>query len=370
MGLADGISIQPVIEVQSSVVKVVGVGGCGGNVAQHVYDTGLRDVSFAICNTDRKALRDLTIPDKLQLGDGLGAGGDPETGLKIAESQLDAIRELFDDNPQMAFITAGLGKGTGTGAGPFVAHVAKSMDILSVGFVCLPPEIEGEHKMELALKGLEEMRRNTDAVVVVDTQRIFDLYSELSIEDAFDKADDLMADAAKAMVDIVVKSGRMTIDLADVRTALRNGGDVVMAYGRASGENRIEEALSKALNSPLLLQPKLSGAKDMLLNVMTSRKKSLYANELNVIRDYLRKKEGVDSKTNLILGVMVDDSLGDDLSITIVATGLRPVIRTHVKTSWEDDEEFVPAHASVGSFSDFGDMTEEDMLTPAYGRMN
>ncbi|MBR5694714.1 MAG: cell division FtsZ family protein [Paludibacteraceae bacterium] len=374
MDLSDDIVIQPVIEVQfPPVVKIVGVGGCGGNVAQHVYDLGLKEVSFAVCNTDRKALRDSTVPVKVQLGDGLGAGGDPEIGLLVAERSAEDIRHLFDDDPQMAFITAGLGKGTGTGAGPYVAQVAKSCEILSVGFVCLPPDIEGERKMKLAMRGLEQMRKSADVVIVVDTQRIFDLYTELTIEEAFKKADDIMADAAKAMVDIVTKSGRMTIDMADVRTALRNGGDVVMAYGRASGENRVQEALSNALNSPLLLQPKLSGAKDMLLNVMTSAEGSLYAKELKSIENYLREKQGVDRSTNLILGYMLDETLGDDVSVTIVATGLRPVIRDRVTLDMETnsspmDSSSVSSDPHPETFWNLGDMTDEEMRTPAYDR--
>ena len=369
----DDIVICPVIDNQfPPVVKIVGVGGCGGNVVQHVYESGLKEVTFAVCNTDRKALRDSSVPVKVQLGDGLGAGGDPEAGLRIAEKCSEDIYQLFEDAPEMAFITAGLGKGTGTGAGPFVAQTAKSRGILTVGFVCLPPDLEGEQKMKLALEGLEQMRKNTDAVVVVDTQRVFDLYDDLSIENAFDKADDIMADAAKAMVDIVTKSGRMTIDMADVRTALRNGGDVVMAYGKASGEHRIAEAMSNALNSPLLLQPKLSGAKDMLLNVMTSKQNALYTWELNEIKNILRNKQGVDSSTNLILGYMLDEGLGDELSVTIVATGLSPVIREHVSLDWEEKtspKKNLPQHEHV-AFQGLGDMSEEDMMWPAYDRLN
>ncbi len=371
--LHEDIFIRPDLPDSNPIVKIVGVGGCGGNVVQHVYDLQVEDVSFAICNTDRKALRNSTVPVKIQLGDGLGAGGNPEVGLRIAEDSLDELKDLFSDGTEMAFVTAGFGKGTGTGAGPYVAQVSKSRGVLTVGFVCLPPDIEGETKMELAKKGVEQMRKSADAIVLVDTQRIFDLYSDLPINASFDKADDLMADAAKAMADIVTKSGRINIDMADVRTVLQDSGDVVMAYGKASGKDRARLALENALNSPLLLQSQLSGAKDMLLNIITSNSHSLMTKELNEIQDYLRKEKGVDKKTNLVMGLMDDDALGEDLSVTIVATGLRPEIREHVSLDLEKEfpgkkrPSSSPTHVSL---FDLGDMTEEEMNSPAYGRLN
>lgn len=370
---AGDIIIQPDMPDSNPIVKIVGVGGCGGNVVQHVYDLHVEDVSFAVCNTDRKALRNSSVPVKIQLGNGLGAGGNPEVGLRIAEDSLDELRDLFSDGTEMAFVTAGFGKGTGTGAGPYVAQVSKSRGVLTVGFVCLPPDIEGETKMELAKKGVEQMRKSADAIVLVDTQRIFDLYSDLPINASFDKADDLMADAAKAMADIVTKSGRINIDMADVRTVLQDSGDVVMAYGKASGKDRARTALQSALNSPLLLQSQLSGAKDMLLNIITSPSHSLMTKELNEIQDYLRKEKGVDKKTNLVMGLMDDDSLGEDLSVTIVATGLRPEIREHVSLEQENaTSKTRPDSSSIayGSLFDLGDMTEEEMSIPAYGRLN
>lgn len=373
INVCEDIIIQPDLPDSNPIVKIVGVGGCGGNVVQHVYDLHVEDVSFAVCNTDRKALRNSSVPVKIQLGDGLGAGGNPEVGLRIAEDSLDELKDLFSDGTEMAFVTAGFGKGTGTGAGPYVAQVSKSRGVLTVGFVCLPPDIEGETKMELAKKGVEQMRKSADAIVLVDTQRIFDLYSDLPINASFDKADDLMADAAKAMADIVTKSGRINIDMADVRTVLQDSGDVVMAYGKASGKDRARVALENALNSPLLLQSQLSGAKDMLLNIITSNAHSLVTKELNEIQDYLRNEKGVDKKTNLVMGLMDDDSLGEELSVTIVATGLRPEIREHVPLESRrssDKKRSAPSEPAHVPLFDLGDMTEEEMNVPAYGRLN
>ncbi len=331
--------LEPFLLDYPAIVKIVGVGGCGGNIAKHVYESNVEGVSFAVCNTDRKALFGSPITKKVEMGV-LGAGGDPEKGLQSAQNACDAISEIFDDGTEMAFITAGLGKGTGTGAGPFVARIAKNKGILTVGFVCLPPDIEGEEKMELAKKGMEDMRSSSDAIIVVDTQRIFDLYPNLSIEDSFAKADDIISDAAKAMADIVNKSGRINIDMADTRTVLHDSGDVVMAYGKAGGTNRAEAALEVALDSPLLLQSCLAGAKAMLLNVMTSKNNSLMTHELNFIKDYLRKEKRVGRDTRLVLGVMYDESLGDELSVTIVATGLQPDLdRIHVALDIPAEEE-------------------------------
>lgn len=334
--------IEPVLMEYPAIVKIVGVGGCGGNIAKHVYESNVEGVSFAVCNTDRKALFGSPITNKVVMGV-LGAGGDPEKGLKSAQESHDEISKLFEDGTEMAFITAGLGKGTGTGAGPYVARIAKDKGILTVGFVCLPPDIEGEEKMELAKKGMEEMRRSADAIIVVDTQRIFDLYSDLSIEDSFAMADNIIADAAKAMADIVNKSGRINIDMADTCTVLRDSGDVVMAYGKAAGEDRAKYALESALDSPLLMQTRLVGAKAMLLNVMTSKSNSLMTNELNAIKDYLRREKGVDKNTKLVLGVMYDESLGDALSVTIVATGLQlDYERAHVSLEDTNEENAAP----------------------------
>lgn len=372
MELSD-ISIEPVLMDFPPIVKIVGVGGCGGNIAKHVYESEVEGVSFAICNTDRKALFGSPIPKKVEMGI-LGAGGDPEKGLRSAQESKEQIMSLFDDGTQMVFVTAGLGKGTGTGAGPFVAQVAKASGVLTVGFVCLPPNIEGEEKMALAMEGVAQMKKSADAILIVDTQRIFDLYSNLSIEASFDKADDLMADAAKAMADIVNKSGRINIDMADVRSVLQDSGDVVMAYGKASGENRSKEALKKALDSPLLLQSCLKGAKAMLLNIMTSSSNSLLTQELNNIEGFLRKEKGVGRDTKLVMGLMTDDSLGDELSVTIVATGLSPDLERRRVVLEEEEAPQVPQASAVRNeiphvaFGTLGDMTDDDMSIPAYER--
>lgn len=355
--------IQPVIMDLQPIVKMVGVGGCGGNVVQHVYNQEVDGVSYAICNTDRKALFRSTIPIKIQLGDGLGAGGNPEVGKKEAEASASQLRDLFDDGTQMAFITAGMGKGTGTGAAPFVAGLAKTSGILTVAFVCLPPDFDGEEKRSIALQGVENMRKNVDAILVVDTQRIFDLYQGMPIDDAFDRANDIMADAAKAIADIVNYCGTIDVDMEDVRTVLKDSGDVVMGLGRASGDNRAVEAVVNALDSPLLLQSELSGAKAMLLNVMYSSKKKLMTDELNSIFSFLRMKKGVDKSTKIIYGLMTNDSLEDDLCVTILATGLKPELQR--KRVFVSEEEPEANHERVFSLDDY-DMTEEEANTPAY----
>lgn len=374
----DDIVIQPVLTDFPPIVKIVGVGGCGGNIAKHVYESQVEGVSFAVLNTDRKALFSSPITKKIEMGV-LGAGGDPQKGLQSAQEAQEEIGELFTDGTEMAFVTAGLGKGTGTGAAPFVASVAKTKGVLTVGFVCLPPDIEGEEKMELAKQGMEQMRKSADAILVVDTQRIFDLYSNLSIEASFDKADDIMADAAKAMADIVNKSGRINIDMADVRSVLKDSGDVVMAYGKASGENRSKVALANALDSPLLLQSRLAGAKSMLLNIMTSREHSLLTQELNDIEGYLRREKKVDRSTKLVMGLMTDDSLGDELSVTIVATGLQPdfkrtrvsldtgeVLEENVDVTTKRAPKMAPHVNIQPTLFSLDDMSDDEMNVPAY----
>ncbi len=377
------IVIEPFLTEYPPIVKIVGVGGCGGNIAKHVFDSHVEGVSFAVCNTDPKALFNSPITKKIAMGGDLGAGGDPQKGLESAQSSQEEIMELFNDGTQMAFITAGLGKGTGTGAGPYVARLAKDRGILTVGFVCLPPDLEGEEKMALAKKGMSEMRKSADAIIVVDTQRIFDLYSNLSIDASFAKADDIMTDAAKAMADIVNKSGRINIDMADVRTVLRDSGDVVMAYGKASGENRARVAMETALDSPLLLQTRLAGAKAMLLNIMTSTSNGLMAHEYNFITDYLRIEKGVGKDTTLHVGLMNDESLGDELSVTIVATGLDPDYERR-RVSLEEHEPFqsevkvavkpaaprpvTPPVVQPSLFDSLDYSSEEEMNIPAYER--
>ena len=307
-----------------SIIKVIGVGGGGGNAVNHMYREGIHDVTFVLCNTDKKALNDSPVPVHLQLGkEGLGAGNKPNVGRQKAEESENEIRNMLNDGTKMVFITAGMGGGTGTGAGPVVARIAKDMDILTVGIVTIPFEWEGKKKILQALSGVEEMAKNVDALLVINNQRLFSIYPQLSLIDAFGKADDTLSVAAKSIAEIITMHGIINLDFNDVKTVLKDGGVALMSTGFGEGENRLEKAINNALHSPLLNDNDVFNSKKILLSVSFSsdgedRKNELMMDEMKAINDFM---EGFDDDIETKWGVSIDPELKDKVKVTILATG-------------------------------------------------
>jgi cell division protein FtsZ len=306
-----------------SIIKVLGVGGGGGNAVTHMYcEGGIHDVSFVLCNTDNQALLKSEVPIKMQLGktttEGLGAGGKPEMGRKAAEESVDDLEKLLSDGTKMVFITAGMGGGTGTGAAPIVAGVAKKMNILTVGIVTIPFLFEGVKKIIQALKGVEEIKQNVDALLVINNERLRDIYFDLDIPNAFKKADDTLTIAAKSISEIITVAGYINLDFADVNTILRDGGVAIMSNGLGRGENRVSAAINNALHSPLLNNNDVFKAKKILLNITFGAVKPLMMEEMNEVHDFMGK---FSSDIEVIWGTASDPDLEDNIKITILATG-------------------------------------------------
>lgn len=252
----------------NSIIKVIGVGGGGGNAVNHMYRKGIHDVTFVLCNTDNQALNDSPVPVHLQLGkEGLGAGNKPEKARKAAEESADDIREMLNDGTRMAFITAGMGGGTGTGAAPVIARISKEMDILTVGIVTIPFRWEGTQKIDQALDGVEEMAKHVDALLVINNDRLREIYPDLSVQDAFGKADDTLSIAAKSISEIITEHGLINLDFNDVKTVLKDGGVAIMSTGYGEGEGRVKKAIEAAINSPLLNEKDVFNSKKILLNI-------------------------------------------------------------------------------------------------------
>lgn len=295
------------------IIKVIGVGGCGGNAVNYMYNMGIKDVNFVVCNTDKQDLRKSPVPTKIQLGEkGLGAGCIPEVGLQEAQKSMDKIQEMLDDNTEMVFVAAGMGGGTGTGAAPLIAKTAKEKGILTVAIVTIPSNFEGDEKVRQALLGVEEMKKSVDAILVINSQKILDMYGDLFLDDAYAKGDEILATAAKGIAEIITLSGRMNIDMADVRTVMTDSGDAIMGAAKASGTDRAIEAIQKALESPLLVSTNLSGAKNILLNITHGKEKKITTSEVTIIRDHLQKQ--IDGSTRIIWGVMLDETLDEELN--------------------------------------------------------
>ena len=310
-------------EIEGSIIKVIGVGGGGSNAVNYMFNVGIKNVDFVVCNTDAQALAISPVPYKLQLGTtGLGAGCNPELGRQAAEESEEKIRRLLSDNTEMVFITAGMGGGTGTGAAPVIARIAREMNKLTVGVVTIPFRHEGYKFVERAFAGIREMKRHVDSLLVIDNQRLYDLYGDLTIVEAFPKADEVLAIAVKGIAEIITRPGFINIDFADVEMAMKDSGVAIMGSGRASGERRALEAVEKALSSPLLNDSDVSGAKNVLVNITSSgTKKALTMSELEKIMHYVQEKTG--AIENCKRGVVIDDSMDDAISVTIVATGFR-----------------------------------------------
>ncbi|WP_085537445.1 cell division protein FtsZ [Massilibacteroides vaginae] len=305
-----------------NIIKVIGVGGGGGNAVSHMYKEGIHDVTFVLCNTDNQALKRSDVPVKITLGrevtQGLGAGNKPEKAMVAAQESLDELRKMLSDNTKMVFITAGMGGGTGTGAAPVIAGIAKSMGILTVGIVTIPFEFEGRRKIIQALNGVEEINKNVDALLVINNERLREIYADLTVTNAFGKADDTLTVAAKSIAEIITLPGIINLDFADVNTTMKDGGVALMSNGFGSGENRVRQAIEDALNSPLLNNNDIFDAKKILFNVYFSEEAELLMEEMNDVHDFM-SRFGKDIE--VIWGTAIDNSLGDQVKMTILATG-------------------------------------------------
>ena len=304
------------------IIKVIGVGGGGGNAVNHMYREGIHDVTFVLCNTDNQALAESPVPVKLQLGrsitQGLGAGNRPERARDAAEESIDDIKEQLNDGTKMVFITAGMGGGTGTGAAPVIARIAKEMDILTVGIVTIPFIFEGEKKIIQALDGVERIAQHVDALLVINNERLREIYADLTFMNAFGKTDDTLSIAAKSIAEIITMRGTVNLDFADVKTILKDGGVAIMSTGFGEGENRVTKAIDDALHSPLLNNNDIFNAKKVMLNVSFCPTSELMMEEMNEIHEFMSKfREGVE----VIWGVAVDNSLDTKVKITVLATG-------------------------------------------------
>ena len=310
-------------EKENSIIKVIGVGGGGGNAVNHMYREGIHDVSFVLCNTDNQALNDSPVPVHLQLGkEGLGAGNKPEKARQAAQESLNDIRNMLSDGTRMAFITAGMGGGTGTGAAPVIAQVSKEMGILTVGIVTIPFRFEGPKKIDQALDGVEEMSKHVDALLVINNERLRQIYPDLTVLDAFGKADDTLSVAAKSIAEIITIHGLINLDFNDVRTVLKDGGVAIMSTGYGEGEGRVKKASDDALNSPRLNDTDVFNSKKILLSIaFASEKKEnpgLTMDEMNDVNDFMLKF-GEDFE--LKWGLALDPELGNKVKVTVLATG-------------------------------------------------
>ena len=305
---------------EDSIIKVIGVGGGGCNAVNYMHRQGLKDVSFLVCNTDRQVLIKSSVPNKLQLGPGLGAGGDPETARQYAEESRDHIREALNDGTQMLFITAGMGGGTGTGASSVVAEVAQEMGILTVGIVTIPFAFEGKRKIEKAMKGVARLAKHVDALLIINNEKLKQIYPELNLLNAFSKSDDVVANAARSISEIITVPGYINTDFADVRNTLRKGGVAIMNIGRASGDRRITNAINDALNSPLVNTNDVHGAERILLQFYCSTEHAIVMEEIDQINEFVQE---VGDDIEVQWGASIDESLGEDVRVTVIATGYK-----------------------------------------------
>ena len=323
-----------------SIIKVIGVGGGGSNAVNYMDSIGIRNVEFIICNTDIQALHSSNVKSQIQIGmeltKGLGAGANPEKGREAALESSHEIRELLrNDGTKMLFITAGMGGGTGTGAAPVIAQIAKELDILTVGIVTLPFDFEGKSKMDKALKGVEELKKGCDSVITILNQRLIEIYGDLSQSMAFEKADDIIATSAKCIAEIVTIPGQINVDFEDVNTVMRNAGTSVLGSAEASGDNRAQDAVENAINSPLLNDRDINGAKKILLNIVSGGgDNELTTRELNTITQLIN--DATSSNAEMIFGTATDGELDDRVRVTIIATGFEN-IEIHIENT--DDSQ-------------------------------
>ena len=307
---------------QSNVIKVIGIGGGGSNAINHMYNKGINGVDYVICNTDSQALENSPVPNKVQLGiketEGLGAGADPLIGEKAAIESLNEMRALLEKNTKMVFITAGMGGGTGTGAAPIISKLAMEMNILTVGIVTMPFVFEGKIRMNHANKGLEKLRSNVDSLIVVNNNKLRDIYGNLGVKEGFSKADEVLATAAKGIAEVITHHYTQNIDLKDAKTVLSKSGNAIMGSFSSSGDKRALNAVSNALDSPLLNDNRIDGAQNVLL-LIVSGSNEVTIDEIGIINDYIQEKAG--NNANIIMGIGDDQSLAEEITVTVIATG-------------------------------------------------
>jgi len=307
---------------QSNVIKVIGVGGGGSNAINHMFQAGINGVDFVICNTDSQALDNSPVPNKIQLGvsltEGLGAGANPEVGEEAAMESMDDIKQMLDNTTKMIFITAGMGGGTGTGAAPVIAKFAKEMDVLTVGIVTMPFQFEGKMRCDQAQLGIEKLRRNVDSLIVINNNKLREVYGNLGFKAGFSKADEVLATAARGIAEVITHHYTQNIDLRDAKTVLSNSGTAIMGSAIASGSSRANEAIMKALDSPLLNDNKIQGAKNVLL-LIVSGAQEITIDEIGEINDHIQVEAGYGA--NIIMGVGEDETLGEAIAVTVIATG-------------------------------------------------
>ena len=318
----------------SSIIKVIGVGGGGNNALKHMYEKGIHGVDFVICNTDSQTLDNNPVANKVQLGvtitEGLGAGADPEVGEKAAIESIEDIKAAMGQNTKMVFITAGMGGGTGTGAAPVIAKVAKDMGILTVGIVTIPFSFEGKRRLDQADIGLEKLRNNVDSLIVINNDKLRQQFGNLGFKSGFSKADEVLTNAAKGMAEVITGYFDVNIDFRDAKSVLANSGTALMSNGVASGENKAEDAVKKALDSPLLNDNKITGAKNVLL-LIRSGSEEVTMDEIGVIMDHIQQEAG--NTADIIFGVGTDEELGDSVSVLVIATGFAKDHQKHAGTA-------------------------------------
>lgn len=319
-GVGDGIQFNFHVN-NPSIIKVVGVGGGGGNAVNHMFNEGIHDVTYVVCNTDKKALEDSPVPNKLQLGEGLGAGNRPERARQAALDTIDGINNMLNDGTKMVFITAGMGGGTGTGAAPIIAKCAKDKGILTVGIVTIPFVFEGNKKIDQALEGVEEIKKHVDALLVINNERLREIYPELTVINAFARADDTLTIAARSIAEIITMRGRINLDFQDVKTVLEDGGVALMSTGYGEGEGRVSKAIEEAIKSPLLNNNDIFNSKKVLLNINFSdaeESQQFTMEEMNEVHNFMSKfSKEVETKW----GMATDATLGNKIKITLLATG-------------------------------------------------
>ncbi len=333
-------------KVEPSMIMVAGIGGAGGNAVNHMYDLGIKDVSFMVCNTDKQALNRSMVPIKVQIGEGLGAGNKPEKGKAAAIESLDKITDILkSEGAKMLFVTAGMGGGTGTGAAPIIARAAKDMGILTVAIVTTPYISEGPARMKNALSGIEELKKSVDSLLIIKNENIQEIYGELPITEAFGRANDILATAAKGIAEIITRPGIVNVDFADVTTVMKDSGVALMGSGRASGEDRAELVSEIALSSPLLNHNSVDGATSILFNITYGTEEVTLAESTRIL-DYIQSRAG--KNANIIWGAGQNDLLGEDIELTVIATGFKLV---------ETDNPAIPVAPMSGKGSKGGKWT-------------
>lgn len=335
----------PIVEDKmQGIIKVIGVGGGGCNAVRNIYDEDISGVTLAVCNTDSKSLAPSPVPVKILLGEGLGAGGKPEIGRSEAEKNIADIEKLLSDGTKMVFVTASMGGGTGTGSAPVVAGVAKRMGMLTIGIVTIPFFFEKKQKIIRALKGVDEMRKNVDALLIINNERLCDVYADtpISVKESFARADNILKDAVIGISELITvnSQGGIDLDFRDVETTMRDGGGAIMAMGRASGERRVERAIQNALHSPLLYGSDITHAKRILFNIYSSEEEPIMVPEMQEIDDFF---DSLNPNIEVIWGISTDSTIGEDAKVTILATGMEE--RESIAEDMKDDayyESLIP----------------------------